>query len=513
MNLLESCHTAICSQSGQQALSSNNLPRGSLESCRRGTFASTALFRNASVAAIVLAVAAGCAPQLGDLPQLVRPETLSTSTSFAAPKGDWPLDNWWKAYGDDQLDKLIEEALRDSPDLRIADARIRGAEAAASVEGANLWPTVSADGALQETEASLNQGTPPAYRSILPKGWHHAAQIKASVQYELDFFGKFREGLKAADSEADAARVEASAARLQISAAVAGTYAHLMQLFADQNAAADAIRIRSDSADVVRKRWKAGMESEASYAQAQAQLKATKVEARDIERQISVTRNQIAALLGKGPDRGLSITLSPHVVNPASLPSKLAVDLIGRRPDVVAARHITEAAAARINVANANFYPNVDLTGYFGLQTLDARLLIQGASEMGSFGPAIHLPIFDYGRNTGIYKGARAQYDIAAAQYDKAVTTALREVADAYANRRALDDELGDARSSLADIENAHRIIRIRYEGGFARYLDVLTAESALLQQRRAVVDLQAQTFAADVALVQSLGGGFVEKQ
>ena len=128
---------------------------------------------------------------------------------------------------------------------------------------------------------------------------------------------------------------------------------------------------------------------------------------------------------------------------------------------------------------------------------------------MGAFGPAIHLPIFDYGRNTGIYRGARAGYDAAVAVYDKTLTNALQEVADAYANRRGLANELGHARGSLAEGENAYRIVKLRYDAGLSRYIDVLTAENVLIMQRRAVADLEAQSFAYDIALVRALGGGY----
>jgi NodT family efflux transporter outer membrane factor (OMF) lipoprotein len=300
---------------------------------------------------------------------------------------------------------------------------------------------------------------------------------------------------------------------LQISTAVAATYAVLEQLFADQQTAKDALRIRQESVALVEQRWKSGLENEASLSQARALMHAAEAKSDTVDRLTALTRNQLAALLGKGPDRGLSIVpVKTRQLRSAGLPASLAVDLIGRRPDVAAARLGAEAAASRIEVANANFYPNVDLTGLYGLQTLDIKYLAQGSSAMGAFGPAIHLPIFDYGRNTGIYRGARAQYDAAVAVYDKTLTGALREVADAYANQRGLAAELKDAHASLAESENAYRIVRLRYDAGLSRYLDVLTAENLLLQQRRAVTDLEAQAFAYDVTLVRALGGGFVEK-
>ncbi len=466
-----------------------------------------------SCAVLALFFTAGCAPDLGTVPQPVNPAEFQTAKSFAAPAAEWPADEWWKSYGDDQLDQLVAEALTGSPDLKIAAARLRGAEAMSDIEGANLWPTIVADGAVLETEPTQNQGFPPAFRSMMPRGWHHAAQATAGFQYELDFFGKNRASLAAAMSDVEAAKAEQAEARLQISSAVVQAYAGLMQLFADQQTAVEAIRVRQESAALVGQRWKAGLENEASLSQALGQLKAAKLAAKEVDRVIALTRNQIAALVGKGPDRGLTIApVATQTLRSIGLPSGLSADLIGHRPDVVAARRSAEAAAARIGVANANFYPNVDLTGYFGLQTLDIKYLVQASSEVGAFGPAIHLPIFDYGRNTGIYRGARAQYDGTVALYDKTLTNALRDVADAYTNRRALEGELVDARGSLVDGENAYRVVKVRYGSGLARYLDVLTAENLLLQQRRAVANLESQAFIYDVALVRALGGGFTDK-
>ena len=454
-----------------------------------------------------------CAPDLGEMPQIQSATSYQTATSFAAPSADWPSDSWWKTYGDPQLDQLIEEALAGSPDLKIAASRVRGAEAMAGITEANLWPTVTGTASAQETEQSLNNGFPQAFRPLLPHGWHHAAQIAAGFEYQLDFFGKNRAALAAATSAAEAAKAEEAEARLQISTAVAGSYAVLVQLFADQQAAKDAVRVRRESVALVEQRLKSGLENEGALSQARALLEAAEVESETVDRLIALTRNQLAALLGKGPDRGLAILPSPaQKIRGAGLPASLSADLIGRRPDVVAARLNAQAAASKVDVANANFYPDVDLTGAYGLETLDIKYLAQGASAMGAFGPAIHLPIFDYGRNTGIYRGARADYDAAVALYDKTLTGALHEVADAYANQRGLAGELRHAHASLAESENAYRIVKLRYDAGLSRYLDVLTAENLLLGQRREVADLEAQAFAYDVALVRALGGGYVVK-
>jgi NodT family efflux transporter outer membrane factor (OMF) lipoprotein len=461
-----------------------------------------------------LLFAAGCAPDLGAKPQIQPPATYQTAKSFAAPDAAWPEETWWTAYGDPQLDSLIEQALKDSPDLKMAAARVNAAEAMGDISEAMLWPTVVGDGTLMEARMTENLGFPPMFAAFMPKGFHHAALVTAGVQYQLDLFGKDHASFEQALSTAEAAKAEESEARLQISTGVAAYYAVLMQLFADQKTAEDAVSVRQQSVDLVEKRFNSGLENEASLSQARALLEATKVQEEAVGGMIARTRHALSALLGKGPDYALAIEpAAAHPLRSNGLPPTLAADLIGRRPDVVAARRNVEAAGYGIDAANANFYPNIDLTGLYGLGTLDAKFLLKSSSQVGGFGPAIHLPIFDYGRNTGIYRASRAKYDAAVALYDRTLSNALRDVADAYSNRKALDGELMHARASLVQSENAYRVIRVRYDAGLARYLDVLTAENLLLQQRMAVADFEAQAFAHDIALVRALGGGYTEKK
>jgi NodT family efflux transporter outer membrane factor (OMF) lipoprotein len=474
-----------------------------------------ALRRGTTILACLAAasVASGCAPDLGPRPVIQPPAAYETAKSFAAAQTAWPEEAWWKAYNDPQLDTLIDVALKDSPDLKMAAARVRAAEAMADISEAMLWPTIVGDATFMETEIPQNIGFPAMFKPYLPKGFHHAALVTAGIQYQLDLFGKNRASFAASLSTAEAAKAEQAEARLQISAGVAATYAVLQQLFADQKTAEDAVQLRRQSAELIEKRFKSGLENEASLSTARALLEAAKVQNEAAGALIARVRHSLAALLGKGPDYGLTIVAAgTHPLRSASLPASLAADLVGRRPDVVAARRNAEAAAAGIDAANANFYPNVDLTGLYGLGTLDAKLLLKSSSEVAGFGPALHLPIFDYGRNTGIYRASRAKYDAAVALYDKTLTGALRDVADAYSNRKALDAELSHARLSLAESENAYRVMRVRYDAGLARYLDVLTVENLILLQRMAVADFEAQAFAYDIALVRALGGGYAVK-
>jgi NodT family efflux transporter outer membrane factor (OMF) lipoprotein len=222
-----------------------------------------------------------------------------------------------------------------------------------------------------------------------------------------------------------------------------------------------------------------------------------------------LTRNRLAALLGKGPDRGLTINrpASP-ALKAFGLPANVGADVLGRRPDIVAARWRAEAAAKRIKVAKAQFYPNINLLGLLGFSSLGVGNLLASGSDVGSVGSAVSLPIFDGGRRRATFKGARADYDFAVASYDETLTQALREVADVAVSSRQLEVELSNARSSLDATERAYRLAEVRYKAGAADYQSVLIVEDRLLVRRRIVSGLESRAFILDVALTRSLGGG-----
>jgi NodT family efflux transporter outer membrane factor (OMF) lipoprotein len=460
-------------------------------------------------AAAVLTCLAACAPDLGTAPNPGRPGGFATATSFAAPQRPWPDAEWWKAYHDRELDSLIETALADAPDMKIAEARLTQAQAAEQQSGAALLPTLGLNAQGGPTEITRNQGFPNQFKQYLPKGWHTNGQITGDLAYELDLFGKNRAALAAATSDAQAAQVDMAEARLALSTSIAGAYADLLRLSADRAAAEDAARVREQSAELVHQRRAQQLENEGVVAQADALVGAAQADLDAIDGSIAKTRNAIAALLGQGPDTGLAIPVptNPRLA-PFGLPHDLAADLIGRRPDIVAARLRAQAAADRIKAAHADYYPNIDLSASYGVQSFDIQDLFTADSLMGHVGPAIHLPIFD-GAIEGRYRAARAEYDEAVATYDKTLSVALQQVADTIADERALAAQLTHSHQSLGAAEEAYRIATLRYRGGLSRYLDVLTAEDTLVIERQKVADLEAQAFADDVALVRALGGGF----
>ena len=219
-----------------------------------------------------------------------------------------------------------------------------------------------------------------------------------------------------------------------------------MRLYADRDAAEDALKVRQATLTLVAQRLKNGLETRGELSQQAEFVPSAQGDIDLIDREILSSRHQIAALIGAGPDRGLQI-LKPgsEALRPFGLPSHIAVDLIGRRPDIAAARLRAEAAAKEIKVARADFYPNVDLTALYGIQSLGTDTLFRYSSVIGAIGPAIRLPIFSEGRLEGAYRNTRAEYDAAAASYDQTLTNALRDVADAITAERALASQLRDA--------------------------------------------------------------------
>jgi len=436
------------------------------------------------------------------------PEAYATAQTLAAPEtAAWPVDAWWKAYGDAQLDALVAEALAGSPTLAQAEARLRRAQALANQAKAAQLPSVEANGSVERSKQSYNSGIPAPF---VPQGYNAYGRLSLDFSWELDFWGKNRAAVAAATSEARAAQADAAQARLMLATSVAAAYADLARLYAERDVAERSVALRQETLTLVGDRVTNGLDTRGELRQAEAGPPTARAELAAIDEQIAQTRNGLAALLGAGPDRGLAIARpSIATLKPFGLPANLAADLIGRRPDVVAAKWRAEAASKRIGQAKAAFYPNVNLAAAIGVQSLHLDKLFDSGSDVGSVGPAVSLPIFEGGRLKANLRAAEADRDGAVAAYDSAVTQALRDVADVAASERALNTRLSESRAALAASEDGFRIAKLRYQGGLSTYQNVLIAEQAVLSQRRIVADLESRALTLDVALVRALGGGF----
>ena len=464
----------------------------------------------ASILALAIAAAlSGCAamPKAPPTIAMKTPADYASAGSLVADQIAWPRDDWWREFRDPQLDALMAEALADSPSIAIALARLRGAEAASQFAGAALKPTVTGSAAVTEERQSYNYLMP---RAATPQGWNDYGQVSVNLGWEIDFWGKNRAALAAALSEQRASEIEVAQTRVMLSTAVGLAYAELSHLYSTRDSVEAAVAVRTQTLSLVRQRQAQDLLTLDTVRQAEAREAAAEAELQFVDERIRLQKNALAALIGAGPDRALRIVRpTAQVTEPFGLPANASLELLGRRPDIAAARLRAEAAARRIDQHKAEFYPSVNLMAVGGFLSLGLDNLAKSGATYGSVGPAISLPIFNTDRLQGQLKGSYAEYQAAVAAYNAALLNALHEVADVVTSRHALDGELHSLELSVKAAEEAHRLVTARYQGELTTYLDVLAAEDALIATRRSLADARSRDLALHVGLMQALGGGF----
>jgi NodT family efflux transporter outer membrane factor (OMF) lipoprotein len=420
----------------------------------------------------------------------------------------WPELDWWKRFGDPQLDALEEEALAGSPGIRLARARVDQALAAAQVAGAARKPQVSASGDVTRQRFSENAIFPPP----IGGSTFTTTEVALNAGYELDLWGKNRAAHEAALGRSEAAEADAFTSRLVLSAALAGAYVQLARAYEQLDLAHRNLEDREKVQSLTNDRVRAGLDSRLELKQVETSIPAARARVAQVEEEIALARSQIAALLGKGPDRGLALERPKLQMASFALPSRVPADLLGRRPDVVASRLRAQAASRDVASQKAEFYPDVNLSALVGLQSIPLSKLLDPASAVPSVGAAVRLPIFDGGRLRGALAQRNAEYDAAVEQYNQTLADALREVVDQLTSLRSVNAQRTEVESALASAEEAYSLAVTRYKAGLGSLLQVLTAEMAVLEQRNLHADLQSRELALSVNLVRALGGGYEAK-
>ena len=322
--------------------------------------------RGAALLSLMLATSA-CAsvPHLGPKPIPHAARDYAASKSLAGSEAQWPGEGWWQRYGDAQLDQLIAEGLAGSPDLQAAAARVRRAQGLAQAAGAKLLPTVDAGASMTEVNPSNNLGIP------LWSGSKEVGVLGIGLNFELDLWGKNRAAVRAASKDADVAVFESQQARLVLTTGIASTYADLATLYAQRGSLVDTLEIRTQTLKLVKQRVDAGLDNDSALRQAEGRLPQTKADLAATDEAIMLTKHALAALVGAGPDRALAIASpAPNTLRAQGLPANASIDLIGRRPDIAAARTRVEAAGSRIKEARGAFYPNVSISAVAGFASL-----------------------------------------------------------------------------------------------------------------------------------------------
>jgi NodT family efflux transporter outer membrane factor (OMF) lipoprotein len=430
------------------------------------------------------------------------------SLSHENMEAAWPELDWWKRFGDPQLDALEEEGLAGSPTIRLARSRVDQALAAAQVAGAVRKPQVNASGDVTRQRFSENAIFPPP----IGGSTFTTTEVALNAGYELDLWGKNRAAYDAALGRSQAAEADAFTSRLVLSAALAGAYVQLARAYEQLDLAHRALEDREKVQALTNDRVRAGLDSRLELKQVETSIPAARARVAQVEEEIALARNQIAALLGKGPDRGLALERPTLRMAGVALPSRVPADLLGRRPDVVASRLRAEAASRQVAAQKAEFYPDVNLSALVGLQSVTLSHLLDPASAIPSIGAAVRLPIFDGGRLRGALAQRNAEYDAAVEQYNQTLADALREVVDQLTSLRSVNAQRTEVESALASAEEAYALAVTRYKAGLGSLLQVLTAEMAVLEQRNLRADLQSRELALSIDLMRALGGGYEAK-
>ena len=454
----------------------------------------------------------GCIGTGGIAPQskALQANALATGAAIAdaAQDAHWPRQQWWRAYGDAQLDQWVQLALAGSPGLALAVARVREAKALAGV-------VESAEKLQVDGQASLKRHNWPEDQFYGPGAlsgantWDNNAAL--GLSYDLDLWGRERNASEQAMDRAHMSAALARQAQLELQNNVVKVYIQLALQFARRDIVQAELLQQEQIVSLAERRLAGGIGTHLEVSQAQAPLPETHRQLDALNEEIALARNQLAALAGQGPGAGARIQRPRLALGaPLKLPSALPAELVGQRPDVVASRWQVAAQARGIDVAHAGFFPNVDLVGGLGFMATGGGPLefLTGRKFNYHAGPAISLPIFDGGRLRSQLGVASAGYDIAVAQYNQTVVEALKGISDQLIRRESMNEQAHFAQQSVAAAQKTYDIATVAYQRGLTGFLEVLNAQTLLFRQQQVQQQVQAARLTAHAELVTALGGG-----
>ena len=404
---------------------------------------------------------------------------------------------WQQFFADERLKALIAKALANNRDLRIAILNIEQARAQYDIRRADQLPSVGLNVAGSRTPGA-GGGTTTAYTAGL-----------AFIAWEIDLFGRVASLGEAALAQYLATEEGRKAAQVTLIASVANAW---LNLAADEELlelTRQTLATREESLRLTRLRFENGASSEIDFRQAQSLAESARALHAQLQRQRAANLNALGLLVGEavGPDYRVGITT--EAMRLPDLPAGTPSEVLVQRPDVRQAEQQLVSANANIGAARAAFFPRISLTGGVGTASGDLSGLFKGGSWGWTVAPSLVQPIFDAGRNRAGLASAQAGRDIALAQYERAIQSAFREVADALAGRATLGDQV-QAQAAVVQAEAARmRLAQLRYEGGVASYLDLLDAQRSLFAAQQALVQARLARLQNQVQLYRALGGGW----
>nr|WP_232454230.1 efflux transporter outer membrane subunit [Burkholderia ubonensis] len=472
----------------------------------------------AGVLAALLALS-GCVPS-GFLPSLsLRAPADDALARTAGPgaAGAWPAPDWVAQLQDPQLDQLVEQALQQNPDLQVAQARLRIAQAQLQQFDALTGLTGTAGATVSRARmpqpgdiADVSIGGYKVPVQIFGDPAASPSSVFVALNYQLDLWGRNKAATKSLMSLRDAARVEADQVRLAMSTAIVAVYCRLDQAYAARDLLQQKLKVSQRVTTVLRERTARGIDN--AYDASDASIKRSRLLGQIAlnDEQIKLAQLQLGVLSGRGPERGLALQ-RPHVgtFGDAALPARLPADLLGRRPDIVAARLRVEAAFANADSTRAQFYPDVNLVALGGVFALTPASLFSRDALAGSVGPAVSLPIFDRGRLKAKLGADVAQADVAIGLYNKTVDDALGQVAQLVTSLQTSQTLVAQQQDAVAAAQKIVQIATDRHRRGLLMQKDVDVAQLTLIDERAQLIDLLGKQRTLRVGLIGALGGGF----
>ncbi|WP_354212410.1 efflux transporter outer membrane subunit [Burkholderia cenocepacia] len=461
----------------------------------------------------------GCVPS-GFLPSLsLRAPADDALVHTAGPgaNGAWPAPDWVKQLQDPQLDDLVAEASQHNPDLQVAQARLRIAQAQLqqfdSLTGLTGTAGATISRARMPKPGDIADVTAGGYRvpvQIFGDPNVSPSSIFVGLNYQLDLWGKNRAATKSLMSLRDAAGVEAEQVRLTLAVAIVTVYCQLDQAYAVRDLLQQKLKISRRVTAVLRERTARGLDN--AYDASDASIKRSRLLEQIAlnDEQIKLAQLQLGVLSGRGSERGLALQ-RPRVGAFAggAVPARLPADLLGRRPDIVAARLRVEAAFANADSTRAQFYPDVNLVALGGVFALTPASLFSRDSLAGSVGPAISLPIFDRGRLKAKLGADVAQADVAIGLYNKTVDDALGQVAQLVTSLQTSQTLVAQQQDAVAAAQKIVQIAADRHRRGVLMQKDVDVADLTLIDERTQMIALLGKQRMLRVGLIGALGGGF----
>ena len=430
------------------------------------------------------------------------------SWTLAAPADAMARGDWWLAYQDSTLGRLIDIALQHNTDLAAAAARLQQARAALGMADADRMPQLGVNvGSARGTQA----GAGPSGTSLLSSSNTTPVKLTsvgANFSYEIDLAGRLSGASRAAGLDAQASAALLQGSRLLIASQVAQAYFNLRFLEQQGQLLQQTVQSYDRSAQLTRQRYQAGEESALALARIDADLKTTHAQAIALERQRAQVENALAVLLGQPASAFHLDTADFHAALP-HIPAGVPAAMLARRPDVAAAQRKLLAAQTRVGVAQAAWFPDLTLTSAGGYASSQLRDIFRWSARAWSVDGLLSLLLFDGGRRQALLGSAQADMELAMANYRQSILQSLAEVEDSLSDIRLLEQEEQDQQQAVESASQARAMADSRYRNGQTGQLDLLDAQRSELAIRRQALSIRQDRYLASLSLIRALGGSW----